>query len=53
MALAYLSIPALKNHLVGSKTSVEGPIEPLSAVLSKIRELEGSSHWGSKRALNI
>lgn len=53
MALAYLSIPAFKNHLIGSKISVEGTIEPLSAVLSKIRELEGSSHLGSKRALNI
>lgn len=53
IALAYLSIFGLKYHLVGSKTSVEGTKKPLPAVLSKIWELEGPSHCGSKRALNI
>lgn len=53
LVLAHLSILALLTHLVGAKTRVEVTSEPLSAVLPKIQELEGSSQWGSKRALNI
>jgi len=51
--LAYLSILTFMSKHIGTKTRIEGTSGTLSAVLPKIQDLEDSSHWGSKRTLNI